>query len=76
MALLPKIVVPEGKLELWYIFGFSSKNSDVDNCVKIFQDCIAEAYGFNDKAIHRFIAEKVDVPKGQEFIGFSIKSYV
>lgn len=74
-VLLPRIVVPEGKLALILRFGVSSKISDADNLSKATTDCIAEAYNFNDKQIYKFTIEKVDVKKGEEFIQFSITEY-
>ena len=71
--LLPSLVVPSGKLEVFYRFGLSSKNSDYDNCVKQFQDVISKKYDFNDNRIYRAVIEKVDVKKGEEFIVFDIK---
>lgn len=73
--LLPKIEVPEGKLEVHYIFGFSSKGSDYDNAIKQFQDVASKKYGFNDNKIYRALIEKVDVKKGDEFISFKIEEY-
>lgn len=74
--LLPKIIVPKGKLALMYRFGMSSKLSDADNGVKAFQDCLAEVYGFNDRVIYKISIEKIDVPKGKEFIEFEISPYL
>lgn len=71
--MLPKLVVPKGKLNIDYRFGVSSKNSDGDNLVKAFQDALSEAYGFNDKLVYRWSGEKVDVKKGEEFIEFEIR---
>jgi len=74
--LCPKMSVPEGcRLEVEYEFGVSQKNLDLDNQIKIFQDSIAEAYGFNDNRIYKLVASKVDVKKGQEYIKFEIKKY-
>jgi Holliday junction resolvase RusA-like endonuclease len=64
--------VPEGKLEITYRFGVSSKASDLDNCVKSFQDTLAEAYGFDDRKIYKIQMEKIDVKKGDEFIEFEV----
>ena len=72
LRLPKKIVIPEGKLKVVYIFGISSKNGDGDNLIKAFQDCVADKYGFNDKRIYKWDVEKVDVPKGKEFINFDI----
>ena len=74
--ILPKLSVPlEGKLQVHYIFGVSSKLSDYDNPIKQFQDVCAEFYGFNDRRIYRGIIEKIDVPKGKEFIKFKIEKW-
>lgn len=72
---LPKMKIPDGKLEVKYIFGCSSKGSDGDNLIKAFQDCLSEFYNFNDNKIYKWIVEKVDVQKGNEFIKFEIKQY-
>ena len=58
-----------------YIFGVSSKNSDGDNLIKVFQDALAECYGFNDKRIYHWDVTKVDVPRGREYIEFEIIPY-
>lgn len=70
--LLPENIIPKGKLAICYRFGVSSKNSDVDNCVKCFQDALADFYEFNDRQIYRITVEKFDVKKGEEFCGFEI----
>lgn len=72
---LPRISVPSGPLMMRYEFGVSSSASDLDNCVKSFQDCLAEKYGFNDNKIYRCEMEKKVVPKGQEYIDFEIITY-
>ena len=74
--LLPKIIVPKGKLQITYRFGVSSKSSDADNLSKTITDCIATKYNFNDKIVYKFILEKIDVKKGGEFIEFEIEQYV
>jgi Holliday junction resolvase RusA-like endonuclease len=61
-----------GKLRLHLRFGLSSKNADIDNPVKPFVDCLQKRYGFNDRQIYSLIVDKIDVPKGQEFIEFEI----
>jgi len=73
--LLPKPTqVYEGKLEVYYEFGLSSKNADWDNFIKMFQDCLANKFGFNDRQIYLGIVKKVDVKKGEEYIVYGIKS--
>ena len=71
---LPKMDIPEGKLEIHYKIGFSSKGSDLDNALKQLNDCLQKKYGFNDNLIYRIVAEKEIVKKGQEFIQFNIKN--
>lgn len=71
---LPKMDIPEGKLEIHYKIGFSSKGSDLDNALKQLNDCLQKRYGFNDNLIYRIFAEKEIVKKGQEFIQFNIKN--
>lgn len=65
--------VPKGKLKLNITFGFSSKKSDWDNPVKLFQDCLQKKYGFDDNKIYEAYVKKVDVKKGKEFIEFELK---
>ena len=74
LTILPAMKVPEGELELYLKFGFSSKNSDFDNPVKLFVDCMQKKYGFNDRYIKRAIIEVDHVKKGEEFIEFQLKA--
>lgn len=74
--ILPKMKVPDGKLAVKYTFGLSSKGSDGDNLIKAFQDCLSEAYRFNDNKIYKWEIEKVDVKKGEEFIEFGVIQWV
>lgn len=71
--LLRPMKIPEGPLELIVNFGVSNMRSDVDNPVKPFLDCLQKKYGFNDSQVHRLVAEKHKVPKGEEFIDFEIR---
>jgi Holliday junction resolvase RusA-like endonuclease len=73
--MLPKLIIPEGKLQVFYRFGVSSKGSDYDNLIKASQDALSEKYGFNDNRIYKAEIEKIDVEKGKEFISFNIISY-
>tara|TARA_R100000951_G_C2573642_1_gene159606 strand:- start:295 stop:624 length:330 start_codon:yes stop_codon:yes gene_type:complete len=70
-----RISVPDGKLSLSVIVGFSSNASDIDNILKPFIDVLQKKYLFDDKRIFRIHIEKTIVPKGKEFIEFEIKSY-
>tara|TARA_R100000734_G_C3280107_1_gene73928 strand:+ start:175 stop:495 length:321 start_codon:yes stop_codon:yes gene_type:complete len=69
---LPKMNIPNNKLEIHYKIGFSNRNSDLDNAFKQLNDCLQKKYGFNDNLIYKIIAEKEIVKKGQEFIEFKI----
>lgn len=74
--LLPKkLKIPIGKLSISYEFGFSSKASDVDNCIKVLQDVISDCYNFNDKMIYEVYAKKLIIKKGGEYIKFNIRKY-
>ena len=72
--LLPKIELPKGNLSIKYVVGYSNKASDIDNCIKPFQDILSKFYGFNDNLIYHVEIDKVIVSKGSEFIEFDIKS--
>jgi len=75
MILLPKkIVVPEGKLMLTLVFGFSNEANDIDNAIKQTQDILCSKYGFDDRRIYALRVVKIIVPKGEEYIAFSIES--
>jgi Holliday junction resolvase RusA-like endonuclease len=73
--LLPRLEVPDAKLKVHYRFGLSDKRSDGDNCIKQFQDILSKKYNFNDNKIYKWVVEKVDVPKGNEFIEFKFEVY-
>lgn len=74
LRLLPKSVeIPEGEIELYLEWGFSNYGqSDWDNPIKPFQDCLQKKYGFNDNKVRRATVEKVRVEKGCEYIKFSV----
>tara|TARA_R110002167_G_scaffold77312_1_gene214797 strand:- start:1283 stop:1609 length:327 start_codon:yes stop_codon:yes gene_type:complete len=76
LFMLPNIEIPAGKLELNVTFGLSSKLSDYDNPLKVFQDVLCKKCGFDDRRIYKGVIVKVDVKKGQEFIEFHIKKYI
>lgn len=74
MYRLPRdLIVPEGDLQIWFVFGLSSKVADYDNFIKTAQDVIAKFYGFNDRRIYRGLTDKHDVKKGNEFLSFQIR---
>ena len=72
LLMLPRLKVPDGELIAYYKFGFSSRNSDWDNPVKMIQDILQKKYGFNDNKIYKAVTCKEIVPKGQEYIEFSL----
>ena len=72
---LPDIKLPAFPLSIYYEFGLSSKRSDLDNCIKIFQDVLQSRYSFDDCKIYHFVAVKVDVAKGFEYIKFDIQHF-
>jgi Holliday junction resolvase RusA-like endonuclease len=53
-------------------FGLSSKLQDLDNCIKVFQDCLVKKYNFDDRYIYEIQATKFIVDKGNEYIKFDI----
>lgn len=69
LLMLPKkSLVFDGGLIVNLIFGFSSKNSDIDNPVKPLLDILQKKYKFNDSQIMELNIKKVHVSKKQEFI--------
>jgi Holliday junction resolvase RusA-like endonuclease len=75
LLLLKPMEIPEGKLELYLKWGFSSAGSDWDNPIKPFQDCLQKKYNFNDNRVVRAVTEKVKVKKGAEFIEWELRGY-
>lgn len=72
LTLLGRYEIPDGNIHVDLTFGFSNKQSDIDNPIKCFIDILQKKYGFNDNKIYSMRLEKVDVKKGQEFIEFNI----
>ena len=66
------MTLPEPPYTLLLEFGVSNKAADYDNPIKPFQDCLQAFYGFNDSQIYEGVQRKVIVPKGEEYIKFSI----
>ena len=76
ITLLRPLVIPEGELNLYLEWGFSNYGqSDFDNPIKPFTDCLQKRYGFNDNRIKESTVRKVKVAKGDEYIEFSITPY-
>jgi len=61
------------QLELSIEWGFSNKQSDIDNCAKGFIDGLQDKYGFNDSQIYKLNLIKSIVKKGDEYIKFDIR---
>ena len=72
---LRPMAIPEGKLFIRYIVGYSNSQADIDNFVKPFQDILQKKYGFNDSRIYQIYITKQIVKKGSEFIEFDIFLY-
>ena len=70
---LPPYKMPKAPFKVYYVFGFSSKLSDIDNCIKNFQDILQVRYCFDDRDIYEMHVKKRIVPKGEEFIKFRIE---
>lgn len=74
LYLLPKKAIYPGKLALYLKVGFSSKASDLDNCIKPILDILQKKYGFDDKRVYLIEASKEDVKKGEEYIEFELST--
>ena len=72
LKILTRMEIPEGRLSLKLIFGFSNSQCDWDNPIKPFVDILQKKYGFNDSRIYEAVVKKDVVKKGQEYIGFEI----
>lgn len=73
--ILPKIgEIPE-KIFLQLSVGYSSRSSDIDNCVKPFTDVLSKYYNFNDNRVYELNVKKEIVKKGEEYIKFKISEY-
>lgn len=72
MLLLPDIEWIPLRIQLNITIGYSNVNSDIDNALKPFIDCLQKRYGFNDRHIYKLVVEKTIVPKGIEFIEFEL----
>ncbi len=71
---LPKLNLdPKAFYKLSITFGFSSKNSDLSNHIKAFEDVLQKKYGINDNRIYEIHLIKEIVKKGEEFIDFELE---
>ena len=72
LFMLPaKVKIPE-MIRIEFVFGFSSKASDLDNPVKMILDIMQKRYNFNDSRVWEMEVQKKIVPKGQEYIKINI----
>ena len=55
--------------------GFSNRQSDLDNALKPLFDTLSTHYGWNDNTIYRINAQKIMVPKKEEYIDVKFKIY-
>ena len=72
-ALIMKLrLTYKGPLQAHFAFGFSSKASDYDNCIKPLQDILQDVFEFNDNKIYKATVEKHIVDKGSEYFYYHI----
>ena len=62
----------EDMLRVEFVFGFSSRSSDLDNSIKQTLDILCKKYGFDDRQVWELEAFKKIVPKGKEYFEFRI----
>jgi Holliday junction resolvase RusA-like endonuclease len=71
--LAKEIDIPDPKnVKIAIEFGFSTKLSDIDNCIKPFLDCLVKKYKVDDRYIYEMHVFKSIVIKGEEYIKFKI----
>ena len=63
LILLRPLEIPDGQLQIYLEWGFSSSASDWDNPIKAFQDCLQKKYGFNDNKIKLGVVKPVKVKR-------------
>lgn len=73
MYKLPKIKLPEPPYKMTIEYGFSTKLADIDNPNKPFLDFLCKKYKFDDRDIYELHLFKKIVPKGKEYIKFTIE---
>lgn len=68
--------LPAPPYKITLIFGQSNiEFADWDGPIKNFQDVLCKKLGINDRVIYKGEVEKVKVPKGEEFIMYSLENY-
>jgi len=73
LLILPKINDLKPPYCVYFEFGFSSTQSDIDNPLKPILDILQKKYLINDKDIYELHVKKTIVKKGFEFINFKIE---
>ena len=73
--LMPKILLPKGKIKVTLIFGINS-TADIDNPIKPLLDIMQKKYYFDDKDILELKVKKIIVKTGYEYIKYNIESIV
>ena len=71
---LPQITLPKPPFKIKFEFGFSNKNSDIDNPAKLLIDIMQKKYNFNDRDIYELYIKKKIVNKRNEYFTFTIDS--
>jgi Holliday junction resolvase RusA-like endonuclease len=72
LLMLPaKVYIPE-MMRIEFVFGFSSKASDLDNPVKMILDIMQKRFKFNDSRVWEMEIQKKIVPKGEEYMKINI----
>lgn len=74
LLLLPNIELPEPPFKIYFEFGLSNIQADLDNPTKPFLDILQKRYCFNDRHVMEANIKKVKVNKGNEYIKFKIES--
>jgi Holliday junction resolvase RusA-like endonuclease len=69
--ILPKLQVPQTKLEIHFVLGITSC-ADIDNPLKLLIDIFQAKYKFDDKRIMKLVVEKKIVKSGKEYFEFEI----
>lgn len=72
LKLPSNVIIPDGELHVYFCFGVSNMQSDIDNPVKPFLDILQKKYNFNDNRIISMTLNKVKTKKGEEFVEFEI----
>lgn len=73
LLLLPNIIIPKAKIKIYFEFGFSNPQSDIDNPVKPILDILQKKYKFNDSQVYEMNVKKEIVKKGSEYIKIEIE---